>query len=421
MTAFERCRLTHRVADAIEARRTEIAHDLSLEHGKPLQREALPEIDTAIGMFRDAAESARRLETPVVPSADPAKRVIVIRQPRGVYGILTPWNFPAAIPSEYLSAGLATGNAMVWKPSELTPLTAANLAACFVEADVPAGALNLLFGDPAELGHGIAAHPGIVGVGLTGGSATGAKVARAAAGKAQLLELGGNCPVLVFEDAAIEDVVAKLGSGCFANAGQICDSVERVLVHPAVHDEIVDGLVTSASQLRLGTPFEEATSLGPVIAESGAARIDAHLADAVDHGARVVHGGGRSEGFPTRLYYEPTVVTGVRAGMVIEREETFGPVAAVTAVDDEAAAIEMANASPTGLVGAVFTRDIGRAMRVAEALQVGMVNINETTTYWQPHTPFGGFSGSTSGLGRLGGRWTLEEMTQLKTINLDIT
>jgi succinate-semialdehyde dehydrogenase/glutarate-semialdehyde dehydrogenase len=165
MTAFERAALCHRVADLLEERKEQIGRDLSLEQGKPYRAEAIPEVETAAGMFRDAAEAATRLETAVIPSADPAKRVLTIRQPRGVYGLLTPWNFPVTIPSEYLSAGLATGNGMVWKPSELTPTSAANLAQCIVDAGAPAGTLNLLYGDPAALGGAIAGHDRVVAIG----------------------------------------------------------------------------------------------------------------------------------------------------------------------------------------------------------------------------------------------------------------
>jgi acyl-CoA reductase-like NAD-dependent aldehyde dehydrogenase len=420
MTAFERARLCHAVADLVLDRKEEIAHDISAEQGKPFRLQALPEVEVAADMFRDAAECAKRLDTSVHQTSDPDKRVLTIRQPRGVYGIITPWNYPLAIPSEYLSAGLASGNAMVWKPSEWTPLSAWHLMRCFNDAGVPEGALNLVLGPPDEIGDEVARHPGIVAIGLTGSSRTGEIVAHRAAGKPMLLELGGNGPTIVFDDADLEHAVRRTAFGAFENSGQICNSTERVLVHRRVHDDFVAGLVEEARAVQLGSPFHEATTMGPVANEPTAAKMDDHMTDAVEHGAEILFGGSRDDGFPTRLYYRPTVVDRVRPGMRLDLEETFGPVIPVMTFADESQALAWANACPLGLNGSVFTRDIGRAIRVAEQLQTGTVNINETSAYWQPHTPAGGYTGKQSGMGRIGGMYTLLEMTQVKTIAIDV-
>ncbi|MBB4663006.1 aldehyde dehydrogenase family protein [Conexibacter arvalis] len=420
MTAFERAALCHGVADALAARRERVARDLALEQGKVYATEALGEVDAAVSMYRDAAECGTRLESSVHQSSEARKRVFTIRQPRGVYGVITPWNFPVTIPSEYLSAALATGNAVVWKPSEWTPLAARHLMECFVEAGVPEGALNLLLGAPAEVGGTLAGHPGVAAIGLTGSTRTGDAVAAAAAGKPLLLELGGNGPTIVFADADLDRAAAQAAFGSFANAGQICNSTERILVQRSVHDAFVERLLDAARAVRLGSPLAEGTTMGPLTNEPTAAKVDAHVGDAVARGAEIVQGGGRAGDLPTALYYEPTVIVGVDETMLVNREETFGPVAPVLAFEDEADALRLAATCRLGLNGSVWTRDLSRALRVAERLETGTVNVNETSAYWQPHTPVGGFTGSGSGIGRLGGMQTLLEMSQLKTITIDV-
>jgi acyl-CoA reductase-like NAD-dependent aldehyde dehydrogenase len=269
------------------------------------------------------------------------------------------------------------------------------------------------------VGDEIARHPGIAGVGFIGSTATGRRVAQAAAGKALVLEMGGNGPIVVLEDANLDAAVAATLTACFLCAGQSCTAGERLLVHRAVRDEFVDRLAAAVSaQIRLGDPLKEATTMGPLNNEPVAAKMDEHVADALARGATVVAGGSRQDGMPTDLYWQATVLTDVPADARVATEETFGPVAPVVAIDDLAHAIELTNASPYGLLAAIFTADLDRGLQFADAVHTGWVNINESSNYWESHLPFGGRAGTDSGIGRVGGNHVMQSFTELQTIVL---
>jgi len=420
MNVFDRSKLLMAIADEIEKAREEIAHDLAQEQGKPYQAEALGEIDAGIAMWRDAAEIIKHLGSEVLPSTDSAKRIHTIRQPMGVYGVITPWNFPFTIPTEYLCAGLAAGNTIVWKPSEFTPLSAIHMLHCCERAGLPPGVLNLVIGDGQTVGHAISSHDGITAIGLTGSADTGDKVARAAGAKPMLLELGGNGPTIIMDDADLELAIQRTAYGCFANAGQICDSTERILVHEKVHTQVIEGLLRASENVQLGLSLDPKTTMGPLNNQHTAKKVDRHLSDARAKGAEILVGGGRAESFPTDLFYQPTIIDRVSPDMLLNREETFGPVAPVLTFSDMEEAIAMTNDNDFGLVAGVFTQSMERAYYMAEQIETGIVNINEVCTYWQPHTPFGGFSTRRSGVGRLGGKYTIEEMSQIKTLVFDV-
>jgi acyl-CoA reductase-like NAD-dependent aldehyde dehydrogenase len=419
LSTFDRAQLCHGVADAIERRRDGLARLLSLEQGKPYA-EAFGEVGFAAELFRNAGEDVKRLETGIIPSADPRKRILTIRQPHGVVAVITPWNYPVGIPSQYLSASLAVGNAVVWKPAPTTSLVAAQLLECLLEAGVPEGGFNLVFGG-AEVGEEMVSNPGVHAVGFTGSAIVGAAVARQAGPKPLLLELGGNGPTIILDDADVELAVEGAAWGAFSNAGQICQSSERILVDSRVREAVVEGLVRKAGAIRLGHPLEEGMTMGPLNNEGVAAKVDEHLADAVEKGAVIVAGGGcRVGGFPTRLYYEPHVLDQVPLNSLLNADETFGPVAPVISVDDLDEALAIANANRFGLACSIYTSNLSRAFRVAERLQCGVVNVNESAAYWDGRTPFGGYSGKASGVGRLGGVAVIEAMTQLKSIVMHV-
>jgi len=421
LSAFARARACERVADAIGGRRDELARTLTLDQGKPLRSEAYDEVDELVQYWHAAAAEATRVEGLMPPSLDAANRILVYRVPRGVVGVVTPWNWPYTMPAEVVAPALAAGNAVVWAPAPTTALCAVELARCVAAADLPAGVFNLVTGEGPVVGDEIVANRGTHAVGFIGSIATGHRVAERAAGKALLLEMGGNGPLVVLDDADLDAAVAATLTASFLCAGQSCTAGERFLVHEAVHDDYLDRLAAAvAREVRLGDPFAEETTMGPLNNEPVAAKTEAHVGDAVDRGAELVAGGRRADGFATTLYYEPTVLDRVTDEMDVAREETFGPVVSITTIGSDEEALAIANSSPYGLLAAVFTRDLRRGLRFAEAVRAGWVNVNESSNYWESHLPFGGRSGSLSGIGRVGGRFPLETFTELKTVVVNL-
>ncbi len=420
LSIWDRARLCLAVAEVMEARKDDLARTLSEDQGKPFHSEARFEIAKAIEGYRNAAEHVKWLTGDSIPVEDPRKRVLTLRQPRGVYAVITPWNFPFNIPIEYLAPGLAAGNAIVWVPAPTTSVCAVRLMECIEQAGVPPGAVNLVTGEGPVVGDEIVSHPGTDAVGFTGSAETGVAIARRAAGKPLLLEMGGNGPVVVLDDADLDAAARATAVGCFVNAGQVCSSSERVLVGAAVHDAFAERMVDAAGEVRLGDPFGSETTMGPLNNEAVAAKVARHIADGVERGGRVLFGGGNRPELGSPLFAEPTVLTGLPRDCLLNREETFGPVVPLIRVEHDDEVIDLANRNQLGLVASVFTRDLSRAFRVAEGIRTGIVNVNDTSNYWELHIPFGGMSGKRSGIGRLGGMHTLKEMTDLKTICLDV-
>ncbi len=421
LSVWDRANLLQRIADRMEVRKEELARTLSEDQGKPYHSEALPEVGMAIAGVRETAEYARFLETTVIPVRDGNKRVWSIRQPRGVYAVITPWNFPMLIAVEYLAPGLAMGNTMVWVPAPTTSVCAVKLMECLETAGVPPGAVNLVTGSGPVVGNEIVRHPLTAAIGFTGSPQTGKNIAQEGAGKPMLLELGGNGPTIVLDDADLGRAAKMIAFGCFFNAGQVCSATERIIVSPKVHDALLDGLVEEARKLRMGDPLCLTTTLGPLNNHAVAEKTDRHIQDSVAKGAAILFGGSRAPEFGSQLFYQPTVIDRITPDMQFNQEETFGPVAPVMVGGSEEEILAWANDSSYGLVSSLWTTNLKRVFFFAENLRTGIVNVNETSNYWEPHIPFGGMSGTQSGIGRVGGRHTLEAMSDLKTIVLNLS
>jgi acyl-CoA reductase-like NAD-dependent aldehyde dehydrogenase len=414
-TAFERADALRRIADVCHARRDELARICTLDQGKPIA-ESYDEVDELVAMWRGAAEDGVRIEGSIPPSAGEGHRVLVMRRPKGPVAVVTPWNWPYTMPAEIVGPALACGNTVVWNPAPTTAVCSGVLADCVAEADLPPGVFNFVPGPGPVMGDEIVSNAGTVAVGFIGSTATGRRIAERAAGKALLLEMGGNGPLVVMDDADLDAAAAAAVTACFLCAGQSCTAGERLLVHGAVKDEFVERLRVGAVKAALGDPLDAQTVMGPLNNEPVASKMDEHVQDAVGRGAEVVSGGARADGFPTDLYWPATVLDAVPADALAATEETFGPIAPVVEIGNLDDAIRLTNESPYGLLTAIFTGDLYNGLRFADEVRSGLVNINETTNYWENHLPFGGRAGTDSGTGRVGGRHPFEVLTELQTV-----
>jgi acyl-CoA reductase-like NAD-dependent aldehyde dehydrogenase len=419
LSAWDRAAVCHAIADLIEERKEEFARELSLEQGKPYVAEAIPDIEETAENFRIAAEDVKRMESAVIPSQDVNKRILTFRKPNGVYAAITPWNFPTLIPVELIAPGIAAGNTIVMKPSEWTPIAMANFMQIMADAGLPEGVVNVVYGD-GKVGERLIQDENIDCVGFVGSHTTAEKIVRAAGLKRSLIEASGNGPVIVCADADLDAAAKGAVFGGFFCAGQVCCATERVLVDKRVHDDFLAAVVSEAEGWTLGDPFDDDTLVGPMNNEPTAAKMDRHLEDALEKGAEIVVGGTRDSGRPTELYYQPTVVDGVGVDTLINRDETFGPIVPVITVGSDEEALAVANDSYLGLQAAVYTKSLKRAFRFLDNLQVGNVVVNDSTDYWEAHEPFGGAAGTRTGWGRIGGRYTMLDMTDLRTVVLDV-
>ena len=414
-TAFERADALRRIADVCEARRDELARICTLDQGKPIS-ESYDEVDELVAMWRGSAEDGVRIEGSIPPSSGAGKRVLLMRRPKGPVAVVTPWNWPYTMPAELLAPALVCGNTVVWNPAPTTAVCSGVLAECIAEADLPPGVFNFVPGPGPEVGDEIVSNPGTVAVGFIGSTATGRRIAERGAGKALLLEMGGNGPLVVMDDADLDAAAEAALIACFLCAGQSCTAGERLLVHEAVKQEFVGRLREATVKAALGDPLSADTLMGPLNNEPVARKMDEHVEDAVKRGAEVVAGGARADGFPTNLYWPATVLDEVPADALAATEETFGPIAPVVAVSGLDEAIRLTNESPYGLLAAIYTKNLYKGLRFADEVHCGLVNINETTNYWENHLPFGGRAGTDSGTGRVGGRYPFEVLTELQTV-----
>jgi len=417
----KRAHLLRETARLIREREDKIARILTSEQGKPLN-EARSEIKSAADAIEYFAEEAYRMRGEIIPTNSAKRKSLVIKQPVGVVAAIGPWNYPVSLLSWKVGPALIAGCTVVVKPASLTPLSVIEFIHCFVDAGVPSGVINLVTGPGKTVGEELVKNPLSRKIAFTGETATGKRIIQLVADgvKRVSLELGGSCPLIVCDDADLSLAVKGGVYRAFRNMGQVCNSINRIYVDTKLFDEFVEEFVKETKKLRIGNGLEEPDiDLGPMVSDEQRRHVIEHIEDAVKKGAKIECGGKIPEGekFKKGFFFEPTVLTGVNHKMRVMREETFGPVAPIMAVKDVEEAIKLANDSPYGLVGYVYTKDIKRAFRVAESLECGTVGINNVSGGEFPY-PYGGWK--ESGIGLELSNYGVEEYLQVKHVRIDI-
>ena len=413
-TGKERSDLLRRWFELILENRQDLAVLMTLEQGKPLA-ESRGEIVYGAGFVEWFAEEAKRVYGDTIPSPQADRRILVLKQPVGVVAAITPWNFPNAMITRKCAPALAAGCPVVIKPASATPYSALALAELARRAGFPAGAINVLTGDSRAIGGELTGHPAVRKLSFTGSTQVGKVLLRQCAGtvKKVSMELGGNAPFLVFDDADLEAAVEGAMMSKFRNTGQTCVCANRILVQDAVYDAFAAQLARATRSLKVGPGLEAGVNQGPLIDRAALDKVEEHLQDAVDKGARVVSGGSRHQLGGT--FFQPTVLTQVTPAMKVAREETFGPLAPLFRFRSEEEAVELANRTEFGLAAYFYARDLGRVWRVAEALESGIVGVN-TGIISTEVAPFGGVK--ESGIGREGSKYGIEEFLEIKYVCL---
>ena len=415
-TATERSKILMKAAHLMHERSDTLARLMTMEEGKPLA-EARGEIVYAASFIEWFAEEAKRVYGDTVPASSPDKRILVLKRPVGVTAAITPWNFPAAMITRKLAPALAAGCSMVIKPSELTPLTALELATIFEEAGLPRGVLSVVVGlDAPDITTAIMDDARVRKLSFTGSTEVGKILMKQATDtmKRLSLELGGHAPFIVFADADLDDAADACLASKMRNTGETCVAANRIYVQHSIHDAFADRLTARMKKMRVGDGLEEGVTVGPLIDEATFQKVQEHVRDARARGATVALGGNRADA-GKGSFFEPTVLLGAQDSMLLARDETFGPVAGILSFDDEEEVVRRANNTKYGLAAYFFTRDIGRTWRLAEQLQYGIVGANDGMPS-TAQSPFGGVK--ESGFGREGGRWGIDEYLDVKYISL---